>query len=267
MSHRYNAYYIFSGYAWLTLPYHSIIKINGLKIKIEHRVYQGKILMSGIIEYRLFVQRDDTVKADIQFIQKDGTGQAGPSSKPSHLNRKELEDVEECLTDINESGLTRGAIKHVGKHLYRTLFYDAIKSHFEEHAVRVTLKGQFQRCHIRIIFPEYKLAKENRLAKIISQPWELLWYPDDDIYLGTHIQLFFYWKDKSNIFVELTFFPQSINEQNYSLENFMVWLKPILVSLNTSTYYVRYENASWVYGDTSQSSGVIFSNTEYPING
>ena len=85
--------------------------------------------------------------------------------------------------------------------------------------------------------------------------------------LISHIRLFFYWKDKSNIFVELTFFPQSINKQNYSLENFIAWLKPILVSLNTSIYYVRYESASWEYGDTSKSSGVIFSNIEYPING
>jgi len=66
------SYTIFSGYAWLTPSYYPTIKINGLEIKVEHRVYQGKIIMSGIIEYRLFVERNDTVKAAIPAYSKRG---------------------------------------------------------------------------------------------------------------------------------------------------------------------------------------------------
>ncbi len=85
--------------------------------------------------------------------------------------------------------------------------------------------------------------------------------------LISHVQLFFSWRDRLKVFVELTFFPQDIDEQNYSLETFITWLRPILVALNINTFYVRYENASWVFGDTSESSGVIFSNSQYAING
>jgi hypothetical protein len=69
------------------------------------------------------------------------------------------------------------------------------------------------------------------------------------------------------VFVELTFFPQDVDKKAYSLKEFLKWLKPFLVSLNTSTYFVRYENASWKYGDTSEDSGVIFTNAQYAING
>jgi hypothetical protein len=85
--------------------------------------------------------------------------------------------------------------------------------------------------------------------------------------LISQLQIFLAWKDWSDIFVELTFFPQDVDRQNYSLESFLAWLRPILVALKTDTYYVRYENASWKYGDTSEFSGVIISNARYATNG
>lgn len=83
----------------------------------------------------------------------------------------------------------------------------------------------------------------------------------------SQMQLFYSWKNKSKIFIELTIFPQDFNKAEYSLKNFEIWLKSILVALNISTFYVRYENASWKYGDTSRYSGVIFTNKECKING
>lgn len=85
--------------------------------------------------------------------------------------------------------------------------------------------------------------------------------------LISQVQVFFYWNKDASIFVELTFFPQDVDSRVFSLETFLDWLKPILVSLNTSTYFVRHENASWKYGDTSETSGVIFTNAQYAING
>ena len=85
--------------------------------------------------------------------------------------------------------------------------------------------------------------------------------------LVSQVQVFLSWANNSKIFVEITFFPQDVDAEGYSLDCFLGWLKPFLVSLNTNTYFVRYENASWNYGDTTKTSGVIFSNSEYAING
>jgi len=84
--------------------------------------------------------------------------------------------------------------------------------------------------------------------------------------LISRIQLFFSWVNQSEILIELTFFPDYINQQIYNINEFLNWLKPILVALKTKEYYVRYENASWEYGDTSEFSGVIFSNLQHPVN-
>lgn len=85
--------------------------------------------------------------------------------------------------------------------------------------------------------------------------------------LVSQVQVFLSWTNDSKIFVEITFFPQDVDSKRYTLEAFLEWLKPFLVSLNTSDYFVRYENASWNYGDSSEASGVIFSNLQYAING
>jgi hypothetical protein len=85
--------------------------------------------------------------------------------------------------------------------------------------------------------------------------------------LISQIQLFFSWQESSRVFVELTFFPQDVDRGAYSLKSFLEWLRPFLVALNESAYYVRYENASWVFGDDGNASGVIFTNAQYPING
>lgn len=85
--------------------------------------------------------------------------------------------------------------------------------------------------------------------------------------LISQIQLFFSWQESSKIFVELTFFPQDVDRGAYSLRSFLDWLRPFLVALNESAYYVRYENVSWEFGDTSDTSGVIFTNAQCPING
>ncbi len=84
--------------------------------------------------------------------------------------------------------------------------------------------------------------------------------------LISQVQLFLSWNNKSKIFIELTFFPQDVDKEAYSLEKFKEWLKPFLVALNTKTYFVRYENASWLYGDTNEFSGVIFSSSPHENN-
>lgn len=83
----------------------------------------------------------------------------------------------------------------------------------------------------------------------------------------SHIQLFFSWIKRAEVFVELTFFPDDVDKINFSIHKFLNWLRPILLALDTDEYFVRYENVSWKYGDTSEYAGVIFSNLQYNING
>ena len=103
-----------------------------------------------------------------------------------------------------------------------------------------------------------------RLSSTVSETIVSYWVCQG---LISQIQLFFSWQENSRIFVELTFFPRDVDIGSYSLRGFLEWLRPFLVALNTSSYYVRYENASWVFGDTGDASGVIFTNAEYPVNG
>ena len=85
--------------------------------------------------------------------------------------------------------------------------------------------------------------------------------------LVSQVQLFFSWSNPSGVYVELTFFPNDIVHDLFSLREFLDWLKPILIALETNEYYVRYENVSWEYGDVSRTSGVIFTNSQYAVNG
>jgi len=82
-----------------------------------------------------------------------------------------------------------------------------------------------------------------------------------------HFQFMFFWEENSKVFLELTFFPDELDGKLYNLYSFLYWLKPILVTLGIKEYYVRYENASWQYGDVSDGSGVIFTNIQHAING
>ena len=78
--------------------------------------------------------------------------------------------------------------------------------------------------------------------------------------LISQVQLFLSWESNSKIFIEITFFPNDVERDHFNLHLFFEWLAPILDALETNEYYVRYENASWKYGDISQHSGVIISN-------
>ena len=107
---------------------------------------------------------------------------------------------------------------------------------------------------------EIKSLISSSATQTISSGWECHG-------LISQIQIFLNWVEIDEIFIELTFFPNDVNEKAYSLEAFKAWLKPFLVALNTDTYFVRYENVSWKYGDTSKDSGVIFTNKECELNG
>ena len=80
--------------------------------------------------------------------------------------------------------------------------------------------------------------------------------------LISHLQLFFSWENRE-FFAEITFFPQDVTREQFSLDRFFQFLEPIVRATNTEELYVRYENVSWRTGDTSKTSGVIFSTEEF----
>lgn len=85
--------------------------------------------------------------------------------------------------------------------------------------------------------------------------------------LVSQFKLGFAWNEPQEISVTLSFLPQDVDRGAYSLNAFLDWLKPFLAALGTDTYFVRYGSYPWEYGDTGETSGVIFTSSDYPING
>jgi hypothetical protein len=57
--------------------------------------------------------------------------------------------------------------------------------------------------------------------------------------------------DKSNsYFLELTFFPENIDQSNDILKRLNDWFENMDKKIQPKEYYVRFEG-SWTYGDTS----------------
>ena len=65
--------------------------------------------------------------------------------------------------------------------------------------------------------------------------------------------------DNDAPFMELTFFPDDIVERDDPLPAVVRFLNHLCDGTSVSNYFVRYENVSWVSGDTGPNSGVIFT--------
>jgi hypothetical protein len=75
--------------------------------------------------------------------------------------------------------------------------------------------------------------------------------------LVKNLQIFVCSEDDGTPFVELTFFPDDV-EQTPSLRcDFIAWAHQMQICLRAHRYYARYENASWQFGDTGADSGVF----------
>ena len=62
-------------------------------------------------------------------------------------------------------------------------------------------------------------------------------------------------------FVEFTFFPDDLREAGFTVDGFVRFVRELQELLEATNYFVRYENASWRFGDCGQGSGVILSST------
>ncbi|MFT7618746.1 MAG: hypothetical protein ACI97A_002393 [Planctomycetota bacterium] len=57
--------------------------------------------------------------------------------------------------------------------------------------------------------------------------------------------------------VELSFFPEDFFEIDTLRDEFLAWLQLVQRKLQSPKSYLRFEDGSWTFGDTSRDSGVI----------
>lgn len=75
--------------------------------------------------------------------------------------------------------------------------------------------------------------------------------------LITNLQVFVEWNNSKKVFIEFTFFPEDVCNW-FSFDAFINFISPFIEASDSKDFFVRYENASWEYGDTSPLSGVIY---------
>jgi len=71
------------------------------------------------------------------------------------------------------------------------------------------------------------------------------------------VQVFLFIEDDGTVDIEITFFPQDIKSEEFEIASFLQLIKFWHTKAGANIGYLRYENASWKYGDTSRNSGVI----------
>ena len=77
----------------------------------------------------------------------------------------------------------------------------------------------------------------------------------------TELQCFLCFDDDSP-FLELTFFPEHVSHHNDALSEIVGFLSNIIRDTDVSEYFVRYQNESWRFGDSTPGSGVIFTRSQ-----
>lgn len=72
------------------------------------------------------------------------------------------------------------------------------------------------------------------------------------------VQVFLYIEADGTVYIEITFFPQDIKTEEFEISSFLQLIRFWQETASADIGYLRYENASWKFGDTSQNSGVIY---------
>jgi hypothetical protein len=81
---------------------------------------------------------------------------------------------------------------------------------------------------------------------------------EDSSAMISHLQIFVAREKDDSPFIEMTFFPQDLRASDDLVQRFRDLADNWAQLLDASKYYVRYENASWKFGDCSFGSGVVF---------
>jgi len=75
--------------------------------------------------------------------------------------------------------------------------------------------------------------------------------------LLSHLQVFIFCENDGSPFVEFTFFPEDVKDSPDLPAAFIGFVKELQRQAGASGYFVRFENASWSFGDCSHGSGVF----------
>jgi hypothetical protein len=75
--------------------------------------------------------------------------------------------------------------------------------------------------------------------------------------LLAELQLFVSVEKDGTPFVEITFFPQDVIPVPSLSDAFITWVRDVRKALCSCCSFVRYENASWTFGDIGPNSGVF----------
>ncbi len=94
-------------------------------------------------------------------------------------------------------------------------------------------------------------------AEFLKTENTLLIYMESGTELISRLQITLHWQNLQEVSWELTIFPEVVRRP-FSLKLFKEFLDPILIIAQPEMYFVRYENGSWRYGDTSKEGGVIY---------
>ena len=84
-------------------------------------------------------------------------------------------------------------------------------------------------------------------------------YSEDINNIIKQLQIYLFTEENGQPFIELTFFPEDINIELKDIDLFIKLIKDWNDTLAANKYYVRYENASWEFGDISKYSGIIYT--------
>lgn len=106
---------------------------------------------------------------------------------------------------------------------------------------------------------EYNLEKARILLLESSGSLRTIWKGSEN---PNQLQIYFHWVESNKIFCELTFFPQDLNFQTFSLTRFLEFLAKLVHASDSKEYYVRYENAAWRHGDSRYDQSIILSHKD-----
>jgi formylglycine-generating enzyme required for sulfatase activity len=129
--------------------------------------------MRIFIDYLITIQSDNTVN-----IVCDGDLKIG-----GKIDTEQMELAVSYIDALQDNVLAqKAAFQNFGKRLFGALFAEPIGGHFREQAWRKLLADSSHNTYIRI-FINFQPGVH---PTILSIPWEFLYYPEQDLFLGTH---------------------------------------------------------------------------------
>ena len=109
---------------------------------------------------------------------------------------------------------------------------------------------------------EYNLEKARILLLESSGSLRTIWKGSEN---PNQLQIYFHWVESNKIFCELTFFPQDLNLETFSLTSFLEFIAKLVHAADSQEYYVRYENGAWRHGKPNLDQSVIFSHNDLSL--